>query len=168
MVGGELRFVTFNIGVGWVGILGSIKGLLVVTLPQPSAREAQQLLGSNDAILAPYLFTDLLQRLRAYFGGCKVAFADRLDLSGATNFQRQVWEITSLIPYGETRSYIWVAEQIGKPGAVRVVGQALARNPLAIIIPCHRVLNSNGQLGGYSGGVEWKRYLLNLEAATGT
>ncbi len=166
MVGGELRFITFNTSVGWVGILGSIKGLLGIILPQPSAREARRLLGRSEAILAPYLFADLIQRLRVYFGGYKVAFSDQLDLSGATTFQRQVWEITSLIPYGETRSYAWVAEQVGKPGAVRAVGQALGRNRLPIIIPCHRVLNSNGKLGGFSGGVEWKRYLLDLEAAT--
>jgi len=162
----ELSYTTFKTDMGWVGILGSIKGLLGITLPQPSAREAQQLLGRNDAIWAPYLFEDLIERLRVYFGGYKVAFSDQLDLSGATTFRRQVWEITSLIPYGETRSYTWVAEQIGKPGAVRAVGQALGRNPLPIIIPCHRVLNSNGKLGGYSGGVGWKRYLLNLEEAT--
>ena len=165
---GELSYTTFKTDMGWVGILGSVKGLLRITLPQPSAREAQQLLGRSDAILAPHLFENLAQRLRVYFGGHKVIFSDQPDLSGATTFQRQVWQITSLIPYGETRSYAWVAEQIGNPRAVRAVGQALARNPLPIIIPCHRVLNSNGKLGGYSEGVEWKRYLLNLEAATGT
>ncbi len=96
--------------------------------------------------------------------GHKVAFPDALDLSAATSFQRQVWQITRLIPYGETRSYSWLAEQLGKAGAVRAVGQALGRNPLPIIIPCHRVVAKDGQLGGYTGGVEIKRYLLNLEA----
>ena len=73
--------------------------------------------------------------------------------------------MTRLIPYGETRSYLWVAKQIGRPGAVRVVGQALGRNPLAIIVPCHRVIASDGGFGGFGGGVEMKRHLLWLEAS---
>ncbi len=111
------------------------------------------------------MFKDLIERFRAYFYGHKVVFADELDLSGATSFQCRVWKATGLIPYGETRSYMWVAEQIGKPGAVRAVGQALSRNPLPIIIPCHRVLSSDGRLGGFTGGVETKRSLLSLEAS---
>ena len=163
----ELKYITFNSDVGWLGILGSVKGLWYVTLPQHSAQEAHQLLGNrvNHAAWSPHLFDDLIQRLRIYFGAHKVNFPDELDLSGVTPFQRQVWEITRLIPYGETRSYSWVAEQIGKPGAVRAVGQALARNPLPVIIPCHRVVNTNAKLGGYSGGVEMKKYLLYLEAS---
>jgi len=109
-----------------------------------------------------------MERLGAYFGGHKAAFADRLDFSGATSFQRQVWQITRLIPYGETRSYTWVAEQIKRPKAMRAVGQALARNPLPVIVPCHRVLNIDGKLGGYTGGIEMKKRLLSLEAPAGS
>ncbi len=147
--------------------MGSAKGLLRTTLPQRSAQEAHQLLDDsvNYATWSPRLLEDLTERLRAYFSGHKAAFPDRLDLSGATSFQREVWEITRLIPYGETRSYAWVAEQIKKPKAMRAVGQALARNPLPVIVPCHRVLNIDGKLGGYSGGVEIKRQLLLLEAS---
>ena len=164
---GELKYITFNTDMGWIGILGSAKGLLGTTLPQHSTQEVRQLLGDrvNCAIWSPRLFEDLMERLRIYFGGHKATFTDELDLSPATAFQREVWEITRLIPYGETRSYTWVAEQIGKPGAVRAVGQALGRNPLPIIVPCHRVTATNGKLGGYSGGVEMKRYLLFLEAS---
>lgn len=162
----QLNYIIFNTNVGWLGISGSAKGLLSATLPQRSAQEAYQLLDdrANNATLSPHLFDDLIERLRIYFAGHKITFSDKLDLSGATPFQRQVWEITRLIPYGETRSYTWVAEQIKQPGAVRAVGQALSRNPLPIIVPCHRVLTINGKLGGYSGGVEMKRYLLWLEA----
>jgi len=164
---GELKYITFNTSMGWIGVLGSVKGLLRATLPQRSAQEAHHLLGDsvNRATRSPRRFEDLMERLRAYFGGHKAAFPDRLDLSGATSFQREVWEITRLIPYGETRSYTWVAEQIKRQGAVRAVGQALARNPLPVIVPCHRVLNIDGKLGGYSGGVETKRQLLFLEAS---
>ena len=163
----ELKYITFNSDAGWLGILGSVKGLLRATLPQHSTQEAHQLLGDrvNYAAWSPHLFDDLIQRLRIYFGAHKVNFPDELDLSRATPFQHQVWEITRLIPYGETRSYTWVAEQIGKPGAVRAVGQALARNPLPVIIPCHRVVASDARLSGYSGGVEMKKYLLYLEAS---
>jgi len=163
----ELVYVIFDTNMGQMGILGSAKGLLRTTLPQRSAQEVRQLLGDgiNHATWSPHLFKDLIERLRIYLGGHKVTFPDELDLSQATTFQRKVWEITKLIPYGETRSYTWVAEQIGKPGAVRAVGQALARNPLPIIIPCHRVVASDGKLGGYSGGLEMKRRLLYLEAA---
>ena len=164
---GKLRYVTFNTDVGWVGILSSAKGLLRTTLPQRSVHEVHQLLGDgvNYAIWSPHSFEDLMERLRIYFSGHRTTFPDELDLSGATAFQREVWQITRLIPYGKTRSYTWVAEQINRPRAVRAVGQALAGNPLPIIIPCHRVLTSSGKLGGYSGGVEMKKRILDREAA---
>jgi len=164
---GELKYTISNIDIGWVGILGSAKGLLRTTLPQPSAQEAEQLLGDGvkDATWSADFFADLLQRLRSYFGGHRVTFPNELDLSPATAFQREVWQITRLIPYGETRSYAWVAEQLGKAEAVRAVGQALARNSLPIIIPCHRVVAKDGKLSGYSGGVGKKGYLLRLEAS---
>ncbi|MFC2051215.1 methylated-DNA--[protein]-cysteine S-methyltransferase [Chloroflexota bacterium] len=165
----KVKYVTFNTDMGWAGILASADGLLVTTLPQHSAQEAIQLMGNsvNQAAYSPHFFDNLTERLKAYFGGHRVSFPDKLDLSGATPFQRKVWEMTRLIPYGETRSYFWVAEQIKRPEAVRAVGQALGRNPLPIIVPCHRVVTSNGRLGGFSGGVEMKHYLLHLESSAG-
>ena len=162
---GELKYITFNTEMGWVGILASVKGLLATTLPQRSAQEAHQLLGDrvDEAICSPRLFTDLVKRLKDYFSGHRVTFSDELDFSGATPFQHEVWETTRLIPYGETRSYLWVAEQIKRPGAARAVGQALGRNPLAIIVPCHRVVASDGSLCGFGGGLEMKQQLLWLE-----
>ena len=167
---GELEYITFNTNMGWIGLVGSAKGLLRTTLPCCSAKEAEKQLGdkAKGAIRSASFFSDLTQCLRSYFSGQKVTFTDSLDLSGATTFQRGVWEATRLIPYGETRSYIWVAEQIEKPKAARAVGQALARNPLPVIVPCHRVLNIDGKLGGFGGGVEMKRLLLSLEASTGS
>jgi methylated-DNA-[protein]-cysteine S-methyltransferase len=157
--------ITFKTEAGWIGISGSAKGLRRATLPQLSALEAFRLLKAEGAVWCPNIFENLVQRLRDYFGGYRVTFPDRLDLTGATSFQRRVWETTRLIPYGSTRDYLWVAEQIGIPRAARAVGQALAQNPLPVIIPCHRILTSNGSLGGYSGGTETKRWLLSLEAA---
>ncbi len=163
----ELTYAVFNTEMGWIGVLGSARGLRHTTLPQPSPQAAYQLLGES-ATWSPHLFEDLAQRFGTYFSGHEVTFPDRLDLSRATTFQRQVWEVTRLIPYGNTRSYRWVAEQMEKPETARAVGQALARNPLPIIVPCHRVITSGGKLGGFSGGLEMKRYLLWLETPANT
>jgi len=162
-----MEYSTFNTDMGWMAILGSERGLVSATLPQHSAQEALKLLGemANNATLSPDRFKELIKRLKAYLSGHRVSFPNELDLSSATPFQREVWQTTRLIPYGETRSYSWLAEKIGKPRAVRAIGQALAGNPLPIIIPCHRVISSNGKLGGYSGGLETKRRLLHLEKA---
>ena len=161
-----MEYTVFDTAAGWVGVMGSARGLLRTTLPQRSLQEARQLLGDRAvrAVGSPRLFENLMERLRNYFGGDKVSFPDDVDLSGATPFQREVWGKTRLIPYGETRSYSWVAEQIGKPGAARAVGQALGRNPLPVIIPCHRVVAGDGKLCGFTGGLAMKRQLLFLEA----
>jgi len=166
----QLNYTLFNSDMGWVGLLASATGLLGTTLPQPSAEEAYLLLGSrvNRAACSPRRFDDLTERLKAYFSGQRMTFPDKIILSPATHFQREVWEKTRLIPYGETRSYGWVAEQIGEPRAARAVGQALGKNPLPIIVPCHRVVASDGKLGGFGGGVEMKRHLLSLETSAGT
>ncbi len=155
----------FNTSAGWVGALGSDQGLLRLTFPMRTGEEARQGLdgGLDRVVPSPRRFQELEERLRGYFDGQRVDFPDRLDLSAATAFQRQVWEATRLIPYGETRSYAWVARRIKQPLGARAVGQALGRNPLPIIIPCHRVLNSNGGLGGFGGGLPMKRFLLRLE-----
>ena len=86
------------------------------------------------------------------------------DLGSLTPFQRKVLEVVKTIPSGETRSYKWVAERMGNPKSARAVGQALKRNPYPVIIPCHRVIRSNGKLGGYSKGIQKKRKLLKKES----
>ena len=165
----ELQYFTFNTGMGWVGISSSAAGLLRITLPQPSVEMALQQLGDslNKAIWSPELSANLAERLIRYFGGDRIDFPDKLDISRASPFQRKVWEASRLIPFGETRSYGWVAKQIKQPGAARAVGQALSRNPLPIIVPCHRVLAGDGKLGGFGGGISLKRQLLSLETSAG-
>ncbi len=99
-----------------------------------------------------------------YFTGEPVRFRVRLDLRVGTPFQRKVWRVLRTIPHGQTRSYGWVAQRIGAPRAVRAVGAACGANPVPVIVPCHRVIASDGALGGFSGGLARKRALLRLEA----
>ena len=107
-------------------------------------------------------FAEALRQLRAYFAGDLHTFSLALAPAG-TPFQRRVWDALLEIPYGATASYRDIAIAIGKPSAVRAVGLANGRNPIPIIIPCHRVIGSDGSLTGYGGGLDVKRFLLELE-----
>ena len=102
------------------------------------------------------------RQLKEYFAGTRNQFELELDFAG-TDFQKQVWQALLTIPFGETRSYSQIAEQIGNPKAVRAVGAANGRNPISIIAPCHRVVGASGGLTGFAGGLEAKQYLLTLE-----
>jgi len=150
-----------------MGLLGSADGIRRITLPQPSSEAVLRLLARDlpGAIPDPTPFGDLPHRLRRYLGGEPVSFGDKLDLAGATPFTRAVWQATRLIPRGQTQSYTWVARQAGRPFACRAVGQALARNPFSIVVPCHRVVGKDGSLTGFGGGLEMKKRLLDMEAS---
>jgi methylated-DNA-[protein]-cysteine S-methyltransferase len=110
----------------------------------------------------PGAFSTAVDQLEAYFAGELTDFDIELDLRG-TEFQQRVWKALLTIPYGETRSYGEIAEQIGAPGAARAVGLANGHNPIAIVVPCHRVIGAGGSLTGYGGGLDRKRTLLELE-----
>lgn len=116
-------------------------------VPAPVARQLAALRGALDA----------------YFSGREIAFDVPLAPAG-TPFQRDVWTALREIPFGATASYAEIARRIGRPRAVRAVGAANARNPIAILVPCHRVIGADGSLTGYAGGLERKRALLALEA----
>ena len=105
------------------------------------------------------------QELREYFAGRRRTFTVKLDLEG-TEFQRKAWQAMRKIPFGETISYGDQARKVGKPKAFRAVGSANGKNPIPIIVPCHRVLASDGSLGGYSLGLSMKRRLLALEGVS--
>ena len=107
-------------------------------------------------------FPDVVEQLAAYFAGDLTRFDVNLRLEGS-GFQRRVWSALQEIPYGATMSYGEVAKKIGEPAAFRAVGLANGRNPVAIIVPCHRVIGSSGALVGYGGGLDRKRVLLDLE-----
>lgn len=109
------------------------------------------------------LLAQARKELAEYFTGERTFFTVPVDLSQVPAFERGALEIAARIPYGEVRSYKWIAEQLGKPGAARAVGSAMASNPVPIIVPCHRVVKTDGGLGGYSFGLLRKEALLNLE-----
>ena len=162
----KARYTVVGTNLGWVAVGSSEMGLSFLTLPQPSFETA--LAGIEcfvkGAVEEGSVFGDLPFRLQRYFDGGKVTFPDKLDLEGATDFQRVVWNATRSISYGEVRSYAWVAKRVGRPRACRAVGGALALNRFPIIVPCHRVVAGDGSLGGFGGGLGLKKYLLDMEA----
>ena len=108
---------------------------------------------------------EAVAQLRAYFAGERTGFELPLDLDAGTPFQRSVWSALLAIPRGATTSYAQIARQLGRPQAARAIGAAVGRNPVSIVVPCHRVLGTGGNLTGYAGGLERKTALLRLEGA---
>ena len=165
------RYDVFEIGLGWVGLLASDAGIRRSTLPRRSPEGCAADLGeeARSAALRPDMFADLRGRLAGYFAGRDERFDDvPLDLSGATEFHRRAWAACRTIPRGETRSYKWLAEMAGNPNAARAAGGAMANNRLPVIIPCHRVIGTDGQLRGFGKGrtrIDLKRRLLDMESA---
>ena len=152
--------------VGWIALLGSDRGLRQVSL-QPEPQDAWAGLGeeAQHAEDNPDALADVLSALDRYFAG-EMSALDRIavDLSGSSPFFSAAWDACRAIPPGETRSYQWLADAAGNPKASRAAGQAMARNPVPLVIPCHRVVGSNGSLHGYGGGgVGVKARLLELE-----
>lgn len=154
---------------GWMGLAASTRGLVYVTVPRPRRERALRDLRSNLCERAVAGENHHIRRARAalarYFkrdfrGGFQ---AIALDMQPATQFQRQVWEQLRRIPCGETRTYAEIARALGRPHAARAVGSCNAANRWAIIVPCHRLVGSNGDLTGYGGGLDTKRRLLELE-----
>jgi methylated-DNA-[protein]-cysteine S-methyltransferase len=103
------------------------------------------------------------RQLSDYFNGRLRKFDFEMAFVTGTDFEHKVWLALKDVPYGQTRTYKWLAEKIGNPKAVRAVGRALGRNPIPIVLPCHRIIESDGSIGGYSSGVDIKRRLLDLE-----
>ena len=152
-------------------MLASENGLLRSALPEDSKAECVSRLGldSSDAIPDPVRFAELRNRLLQYFDGGDIEFGDvALDVEDAPDFQRRAWQACRAIPRGETRTYKWLAKMAGSPNAPRAAGQTMARNRIPIIVPCHRVIGSDGSLRGFGSGdtrIELKRRLLELEGA---
>ncbi len=132
--------------------------------------EGQRHRPPHDASLirADETFAEAVAQLGEYFDGARRSFDLEVVFAGGTEFQRRVWAALRGIPYGETWSYGELAERIGAPGEARAVGAANGRNPVSIVVPCHRVIGSDGSLTGYGGGLERKRRLLDLESGSMT
>ena len=156
----------FQTTVGWVALLGSGKGLRRLSL-KPTPQEAMDELGDlgEEATLDQDWFVPVESCVGRYLEGDSRALDEiKLDLDQTTAFFRAAWEACRTIPSGETRSYAWLAAQAGSPLAVRAAGQAMARNRWPLIIPCHRVIGSDGGLHGYgAGGLQVKARLLEME-----
>ena len=150
--------------IGTIWAAATKAGLLQVNFPRPEAAFVASLRRRIDAKIVrdPERFDKLGGSMRGYFDGERVAFELPLDLRG-TEFQKAVWRTTFRIPYGRLSSYGRLAAAVGRPRAARAVGNAVGSNPLAIVIPCHRVIRSDGSLGGFGGRPDLKRYLLSLE-----
>ena len=170
------NYTCFESSFGWVGVAKSDQGLTRVTFGAPTESAIKDRLrnGSHGKrglypLTRNALDPELLKAaelLTKYFNGVPVDFDIELDLGAGTPFQQRVWETALRIPYGTVQSYGWIAGEIDNPNAMRAVGAAMGANPLAIIVPCHRVVRSDGGLGGYAGGLHWKQRLLAMERNT--
>ncbi len=162
----SIQVGTIETQLGVFGVAWRARGIAALALPRGNAATIIRALrrAYPDATLADAP-TDVARELNEYAAGRRREFDLSLDWSAIKPFQRAVLTVTHSIPYGETRTYAWVAQQMGKPNAARAVGRALATNPIPIIVPCHRVLGSDGGLHGYGGGLPMKARLLKLEGA---
>lgn len=166
----NLVFDIFKVKQHWMGVLATDQGLYRTTLPQVSKSDCYRMLIKDDemALNIPGRFAELIGQLSEYFEGRIVQFDGiQLDLKGISPKYIELWKACMLIPYGETRSYKWLSIKAGLLNGWRVAGQAMANNRLPIVIPCHRVIASDGSLGGFAGGTKQfslKTYLLELES----
>jgi methylated-DNA-[protein]-cysteine S-methyltransferase len=169
------KFYLCETELGWIGLALSPRGLRATTTPRPSRDEALREIAETGAMepASEAEAGDLPRRLRAFAkgeradpsAGSEQALTADIDWDGVTGFRRAVLEETMRIPAGETRSYGWLARKVGRPRAARAVGRVMATNPLPIVVPCHRVVGSDGSLHGYGGGLDVKAELLRLEGA---
>ncbi len=161
-----IHYSCFDSPFGPVFVAKTIKGVCFINLSKISEAGFQSLLRrqfQKEAIRDDRQLKSVINELLDYFNGNKVNFKSILDLSIGTIFQRKAWGQISKIPYGELRTYKWIAREIGNLKAIRAVGNAVGENPVPPIIPCHRVIRSDGNLGGFSSGISLKKWLLKLE-----
>jgi methylated-DNA-[protein]-cysteine S-methyltransferase len=154
------HYKVMNSPVGFLKLVATDKGLAAILWEKDNPKRVQltPLSKNNDH---PILL-ETERQLGEYFAGQRKRFSLKLDPVG-TKFQNDVWDALSRIPFGETRSYGEIAKEIGRLKAVRAVGAANGKNPIAIVVPCHRVIGSNGKLTGFAGGLKTKEQLLTLE-----
>ncbi|MEO6085332.1 MAG: methylated-DNA--[protein]-cysteine S-methyltransferase [Umezawaea sp.] len=155
-------YTTIDSPVGPLTLVSAGEGLSGLYMAEQRHRPAPETFGEPD----PVPFAAAIEQLGEYFDGGRTEFDLPLSLRG-TPFQRSVWGELTKIPYGETISYGELAARLGNPAASRAVGLANGKNPVGIVVPCHRVVGSTGDLTGYGGGIERKRHLLAFERGVG-
>ncbi len=156
----------FYTRLGWIGILNSVNGLRFCVLKKTAVQAFAAIKAESMGFcLVPSTETLVKITLENYMAGIEDNVQSiTIDLAAKSTFYLSAWEACRKIPLGETRSYAWVANEIGRPKSHRAIGRAMACNPILIVIPCHRVIRSDGALGGYSGGgPDVKNILLDLE-----
>jgi len=165
------KYTIFLTAWGWAGFAADQKSLRILVLPEERKEDVlckiKETIVDNNIKEENNGFEKLIQKIKEYFTGKKIKFSNwQLNLDNYTNFQKKILKIVRKIPYGETRSYKWVAQTAGYPRAYRAVGNTMRNNPIPLIIPCHRVIKSNGMLGGFSGkeGIALKRKMIDLES----
>ena len=156
----NLACKTIESPVGELRLFASAEGLVAILWENDSPRRVR--LGEAVVDDRHPVLVETERQLGEYFAGKRKTFSVALDMRG-TRFQKNVWEALVAIPFGETRSYGQLAQQLGNPRASRAVGAANGRNPVSIIVPCHRVIGSSGKLTGFAGGLDIKARLLGLE-----
>ena len=160
----NLYFYDLQIKHHKIYLLVSLKGWVSISAYNESKADFLSRYVNYDCQLSEAIVKPYKRELLEYFEGERQHFSLPIDLLGrGTTFQREVWQALQQIPYGQTTSYGEIAQRIQRPKAVRAVGTAIGHNPLRLIIPCHRVLRADGSLGGYNGGTEMKRSLLEIE-----
>jgi len=164
----EISYTCFETAWGWCGMVKGSVGIMRIFLPEPDRALLEERIRGGYPLFsedAPAEFALEREALQLYFSGGNPAFSFQLDFSGATPFQKAVLKAVRKIPYGQVRTYQWIAQQIKNPLSMRAAGSALGRNPFPIVIPCHRVIREDGLLGGFSAplGVQMKAALLGLE-----
>jgi methylated-DNA-[protein]-cysteine S-methyltransferase len=166
----DVAVATVDSPIGTLSLAATPAGLVRVGFPREEGEFVEELASSlSPRIVAlPSRLDDARRQLDEYFEGRRHTFDLRVDLALSKGFRRTVLErLFADVGYGETLSYLELAERAGNPRASRAVGSAMATNPVPIVVPCHRVLRTGGQLGGYGGGLDVKRWLLALEGAGG-
>ncbi|MGH7259396.1 MAG: methylated-DNA--[protein]-cysteine S-methyltransferase [Nitrospiraceae bacterium] len=172
--------MVFHTPLGWMGLAATRKGVRAIVLPKSSRRAVERALAQspsskfdvrgsrqsergNPSRVTRHALREAQRQVMAYLAGRRRSLDFSIDLSGGTSFQRRVWQAALRIPYGRARSYHWIAAKVGGKKYARAVGNALGANPLPLIVPCHRVVAHDASLGGFSGGLNVKRRLLELE-----
>jgi methylated-DNA-[protein]-cysteine S-methyltransferase len=169
----QLEYEVFDSALGWIFLAASSKGISLLhfcgpAAPSPEACEALLNLALPPGTIARFnpqnpLLRKVQDAILDYLHHHQPIPSFPLDARAGTSFQRQVWKALGEIPFGETLSYLQVAQSIGMPKSSRAVGQACGRNPIPILVPCHRVVAANGKLGGFSSGIHIKQALLEIE-----